>query len=46
MSADACLRVSDSPDLMRGDAELTAAGRKPALRFACLRCRNSIKEWC
>lgn len=32
MSADACPRVSELPDLMAEDAEISTAGRKSALR--------------
>ena len=44
VSADACPRVSDLPDLMREDAELTAASRKSALRVFVQYWNNTTDE--
>ena len=44
VSADACPRVSDLPDLMREDAELAAAGRKSALRVFVQYWNNTTAE--
>ena len=44
MSADACPRVSDLPDLLREDAELAAAGRKSALRVFVQYWNNTTDE--
>ena len=44
VSADACPRMSDLHGLMREDAELTAAGRKSALRVFVQYWNNATAE--